>query len=243
MRPIGPRSLAVVLAAVLACSGAPVGAQVRVETHAMPSSMVGDDPAPSALDPCLDAAYRLGGWRWTQTFRWSLAARPVPDPLRRKGVLRSLIAGADNITTGRNDCGRPDQVSATATYLGITHRRPAVTSTGGCGKNDGWNVIGFGRLPRRITGLTCVWVIGDRIIEADVMLNTRFAWATTLSTCDREVMLEAVATHELGHVFGLDHVGERVHGRLTMSPRLDGTCQLAEATLGLGDLLGLEALY
>jgi hypothetical protein len=56
-------------------------------------------------------------------------------------------------------------------------------------------------------------------------------------------MLEAVLTHEAGHVFGLAHVGESRHGRLTMSPYIDGVCNNQESTLGLGDLRGLEALY
>lgn len=32
-------------------------------------------------------------------------------------------------------------------------------------------------------------------------------------------------------------------GHLTMSPAVDGPCQTAERTLGLGDVLGLESLY
>lgn len=242
-RSIGPRSAAVILAAIVLASGPPASAEEAIVGRAMPMSMVDGDPAPAALDPCVDQAYTLGGWRWTTTFQWSLAARPIPANLRRKAVVRSLVSAMANMTDARNDCGRPDQVSATALYLGVTDRQPGVTATGGCGASDGWNVVGFGRLPKGITGLTCVWTIGDQIVEADVKLNTRFAWATTLATCDGEVMVEAVATHEFGHVLGLDHVRERVHGRLTMSPRLDGRCELAEATLGLGDLLGLEALY
>ena len=60
---------------------------------------------------------------------------------------------------------------------------------------------------------------------------------------DDKLSLEATMTHEAGHVFGLGHIGERRHGRLTMSPFLNGPCENSEATLGLGDVRGLEALY
>ena len=49
--------------------------------------------------------------------------------------------------------------------------------------------------------------------------------------------------YEAGHAFGLGHVGEPKHGRLTMSVFIDSLCENQEATLGFGDLRGLEALY
>lgn len=52
-----------------------------------------------------------------------------------------------------------------------------------------------------------------------------------------------VASREIGHAYGLGHVDERHHGRLTMSTCLDDPCANKEATLGLGDLLGLQQLY
>jgi hypothetical protein len=51
-------------------------------------------------------------------------------------------------------------------------------------------------------------------------------------------MLEAAA-HELGHVFGLNHVSELEHGALTMAPKIM-SCQSSEVTLGLGDVKGLK---
>ncbi len=71
-----------------------------------------------------------------------------------------------------------------------------------------------------------------------------FSWTGAIApSCKNRWSLEAVATHEMGHVFGLGHVPEETHGKLTMSPQLNGPCQAAEATLGLGDVAGLEQRY
>jgi hypothetical protein len=49
-------------------------------------------------------------------------------------------------------------------------------------------------------------------------------------------------THERGQTFGLGHVSEKAHGKLTMSPSIRA-CQKSERTLGKGDVLGLNRKY
>jgi hypothetical protein len=218
----------------------------RVRARAQGRALALAAPATSP-GPCSDKKYSFGTGsahaRWQETFEWSYRARTTPDNLSSAAVIKVLKRSVRNIVNANNDCGHPDKVGATAVYLGTTDRTPAPTDKGTCAPQDDHNVIGFGKLPGGIAGLTCVWSVGDRIIEADIKLDRRASWATSLLSCDIQSMVEAVATHEFGHAFGLGHVAESTHGRLTMSERLDGYCQVAEATLGKGDWLGLEALY
>jgi hypothetical protein len=157
--------------------------------------------------------------------------------MARSSTASILQRAFDNITNGRNDCGRPDRIDATHRYLGTTTDRPD------CKHRDGKNVIGFGRMGFGVLAVTCFWIRNGKMVEADIKINSREHWALAMKGCRRSVSLEAVITHEAGHVFGLAHVGEQRHGRLTMSPFLDGMCKNGESTLGLGDMRGLEALY
>jgi hypothetical protein len=188
--------------------------------------------------PCVDSAYHLIGAKWPNgTFNWSFKARSVPRSVGRRAARDTIIKAFHNITSERNDCGRAPRISISANFLGNTGRNV------NCNSRDGHNVIGFGWLPRGILAVTCYWTRNGKMVEADMKINKREAWALSLSGCRNQVMLEATITHEAGHVFGLAHVSERKHGRLTMSPYIDGLCENNEATLGLGDMLGLEALY
>jgi hypothetical protein len=177
-----------------------------------------------------------GAWKGN-TYAWSFNAASTPKYLSRAQVATVLNRSFSNITTAHNDCGLPDNVSAEHEFLGTTS-----TATN-CAKRDGQNVVGFHKLPYGVLAVTCYWTKNGHMVEADVQINSRESWTLKLKNCFAEVMLEATMTHEAGHVFGLNHVGERKHGRLTMSPFVDGPCQNSEATLGLGDIMGLESIY
>jgi hypothetical protein len=194
--------------------------------------------AASSPKPCNDSAYSLeGGSRWRKAYQWSFRAGSTPAGLNVGAAEAAIQAGFGNIVKANNDCGRADRVSARASYLGRTARKPS------CNTSDGHNVVGFRKLAPGTAARACWWVSGNRIVEADVQINSTERWATSLVGCRSALMLEAVMTHEAGHVFGVGHVGEKRHGRLTMSTFIDGACQNSESTLGLGDMLALERLY
>jgi len=210
------------------------GSQAGVRTAASPG-------------PCADNAYAFIDARtvgWSHALRWRFKASSVPAGLNASSVLAVIKKAFKNIVTARNDCGLPDKVSATQSYLGTTSQNPGVGRSGTCGNSDGVNVVAFAPLDGAYAGYTCIWWdTHHRIVEADIRLDPDQPWATSLSSCFGDIMLESLLTHEIGHAFGLAHVGESSHGRLTMSTFLDGYCENQEATLGWGDIRGLQALY
>jgi hypothetical protein len=115
---------------------------------------------------------------------------------------------------------------------------------------DGINVVGFAELaddrdPDEDTlAFVCRLPGWKSVTEVDMVINSAIPWALSVDECDGFAeLLEPTTTHEFGHVFGLDHVSERLHGALTMSPMSNGACAADETSLGLGDILGLEELY
>jgi matrixin len=162
--------------------------------------------------------------------------------------------GTTNILTENNNCGFSDAMNGSAKYLGNTSKRAEMDAQGNCQgflARDGANVVDFGDLPVNGTvitlGTACVWyysAIGE-ISEADVRLNKVDAkWTTSPGTnCSNRYDVESVATHEVGHAYGMDHVSESTHANLTMSTNINGPCELSERTLGWGSWSILSTYY
>jgi len=196
-----------------------------------------------AMSACTDGAYNLSGWKWRETYRWYFNAGSTPAELSVSGAEDKLRAAASNITGGQNDCGLSDAISASHGYQGRTTRGVD------CGEpsRDGVNVVGFGDLSLGTLAVTCTRYNPDTNTanEADIRINKAdYTWTLHSEdpSCSNRFGLEAVLTHEFGHVFGLGHVSEADHGALTMSTAI-GPCNASAATLGLGDVRGMRALY
>lgn len=194
-----------------------------------------------ALGACNESAYTVSGNKWTQPLRWYFNASSTPAELTPLDAENALRAAANNITQAHNDCGLADNITATNQYMGRTTR----IASGCDGVNDGFNVVGFGDLATGTLAVTCNWSSGNSIVQSDLRINkVEHNWTVAADTpsCKGQFGLEAVMTHEFGHAFGLGHVGEAEHPSLTMSTAI-GACDASARTLGLGDILGLRALY
>ena len=216
---------------------------VTVHRSGLPSAPA-SSPGAVPASACSDGGYDLFSSSWDTMFKWRFNVSSTPSGLSQDDTTTALRDAVTNITHADNDCGLSDKVSATSNYEGSTTKLANVGTDSSCKSSDGTSVVAFGDLASTDLGITCWWSSGNDIQEADFKLNKiEFTWTIDIgSKCQVKYVVEDVATHEFGHVFGLDSVSEILHPSLTMSLVML-PCQRAETTLGLGDILGLEALY
>jgi predicted Zn-dependent protease len=77
-------------------------------------------------------------------------------------------------------------------------------------------------------------------VDFEIVFNTQFAWGTdgTLSVMD----LQNIATHELGHGFGLADLYEDQWSEQTMYG-YGSYGEIKKRTLESGDIAGIQKLY
>ncbi|TDC54739.1 matrixin family metalloprotease [Actinomadura sp. KC345] len=198
------------------------------------------------LDPCEDGVHRLEPSKWPKgsTVEWRY--HPGTSGLPKTGIAE----GVSNMVDARTDCGNGDRFTPPpdvgARDAGRSDGPPNVTGDAACGNRNRVNTFGWLAMTgaeRDILAATCIWYDGETTVETDMALQERGKTWWSDGTCQSGAYsAEAVATHEAGHVFGLDHVEGADHVNLTMTPSL-ASCDDGPATLGKGDYDGLIALY
>ena len=117
---------------------------------------------------------------------------------------------------------------------GTTTRCPSlVKECAGAQRNDRFNDVGWARLANGTLGVT--WSTSGTD-EADMAINTRYAWSTGCVARPNAYDLESVYLHENGHVAGLGHSTDT---RAVMYP----SYQTARCVLAQDDKNGIAALY
>lgn len=198
--------------------------------------------AASCPSKCSDKRHSLIGYRWTERLRWRYRDANRPGSVSKNGAINAFKHAAAGIVNSRNSCGMVDQVSATHTYLGTTSKAPGINGSGACTSMDNNNVIGWGKLPGGVLGVTCTWSTSSGIaVESDQRYSNQHKWFagnTPPSNCTDKFSLRSVATHEFGHAYGLGHSA----CKLTMAPSTQ-VCNAGGRNLGKGDVNGLRKLY
>ncbi len=249
-----------VYAEVLTTSGAEELIVRRLPDGTIRLDHVGEEPDESAgkdlgravdREGCHSDAYTNYDWKVTEKATYEFKASTTPRDLGRGEARNAITRAARNVFDTRNACRMGDRVPVALEYGGRTGA-PAQLGDGLCGEDDGRSVVAFGDLRSGVVAAACT-ITGDRpnypydeVLSADIKINRGdYRWTTDPNSrsCSRAYDVEAVMTHEWGHVFGLGHVSESGSRNLTMSPAINGPCQAAERSLGRGDVLGLDGKY
>jgi hypothetical protein len=206
---------------------------------------------PMSNTNCGAPSYFLAnGWRPQQPLKWYY--NPTNEP-----ASNSLIRIGEGFQTwqaGANRCNTTIIPNGVATsYQGLTGDSPSgmlVPSSGNSAIFDlacavslpSKRVIGWVNLLDLAAGVTCHYgVIGNSQSDiSTISLNSAYPWYTTFdqSYCLNQADLKGVATHEEGHMLGLDHYA---HNGQVMKPS-GGACDMNMRGLGYGDVHGIATV-
>jgi hypothetical protein len=167
--------------------------------------------------------YKLLSYRWYTTVNYYV------NPSNRYSLSASQVVNA--ITTSVN------------TWDGETRFQIFSykdTTTRSAGKRDGYNVVSWESYKKGVIAVTYLWSISGQLIETDTKLNTFYGWSLTGEVGKMDV--QNIMTHEFGHWCGLNDLYANSDYWLTMYGYSNYGVTY-QRTLGLGDILGLQAMY
>jgi len=191
-----------------------------------------------------------------ETFNWRINFSTIPENnLSNTEVQDAFQAAHTNWTHLQNPCGLSDTFGKSVSFAGGSDANSGVQNTPGVGdicNHDLYDFISlnsFGALDNY--AVTCIngkLDQGDNIVQsADVKYrqSTNYTIRPGDPDCNNAVDIESLATHEFGHVWGLDDLIQGHSPALTMTTgggyRI--RCNSALSSLAKGDVLGIKAKY
>lgn len=201
--------------------------RVQVESFCADEVALAAGEATAGTD-CARPTYGLLGWRWLVPY--AAHVDPTnPSGLPAEGVLAAFQAALDAW-----DAATGAEIAAFATQGGSGAR---------AGMLDGVHQSGWKPLSSGTIAVTTTWFAPTGVrpaLESDAAYNADYAWRLDGSAGGYD--LQHIATHELGHTFGLADLYASADSCLTMYG-YGSTGQTHARTLGDGDVAGLRALY
>jgi len=168
--------------------------------------------------------------------KWPSTASYVINPINSQGLSEDFIKSAISQSAETWD---------SATSKEIANDNYTIDTTAVYGKRDGKNAIVFGDNYQdpNVIGVTSVWynTRTRAILEFDMSFEEDFKWGD--ASQDSSLMdLQNIATHELGHAFGMGDIYKDACSAVTMYGYSDYG-EIEKRTLEQPDIKGLQTLY
>ena len=177
------------------------------------------EPIIELMTDCTATGYSFTGWRWN-----------VAENFYNEGGAGISASTAQSIFSASGN--RWDNQDAFNMY------GSQGTSSGTVPSANGVNLFDWGDLASNVIASTWTWSSSGIASESDARYNTDFGWSS--SGAAGKMDLENIATHELGHTFGLGHSTSGTC--LTMYPS-GSLGETQKRSLGDGDIRGIQARY
>ncbi|MDH4330499.1 MAG: matrixin family metalloprotease [Candidatus Moranbacteria bacterium] len=197
------------------------------------------DKTQDPLDSCY--SFIVKGAKWRSVEPW--VVNPTnPFGISDESVFSILDSGISNWEDAMD--GRVDGIQGgDAIGTGSMTHDVLIADTA---STDGLNEVYFGNLDEGTIGVTIVWGYfsvspkSREIVEWDQVYNTFYDWSDNGDAMAMD--FENIATHELGHSFGMGDLYDTVCRDVTMyGYGTEG--ETKKSTLERGDINGIKALY
>jgi hypothetical protein len=202
--------------------------RVRVDSFCADEVALPRASGMAAATDCARPTYGLLGYRWVVPYHAQV------DPANPSGLPAAGVQAAFQGALDTWDAATAAEIGGAVTLGG---------SGAQAGTLDGLHQFGWKPLSSGTIAVTITWfapTIARPAIESDAAYNSGYAWRLDGSAGGFD--LQHIATHEVGHTFGLADLYSGADSCLTMYG-YGSTGQTHARTLGDGDITGLRVLY